>query len=280
MGIDIHALQLLQYNKETNGALGKTLTLGRQAVLLGSKRARKWAGTGQGAWCEDLLMQHFAASEVDSIDNSAYEGAKIIFDYNYAIPQELCNQYDSVLDFGCSEHIFDVTQVFRNTSGLCKEGGRILHILPADNFCGHGFYQFVPEFFFSIYSKDNGFVETEIYLSELLNHHEWYRVQNPQPGQRINIRSSSEILIIVSTRKVSKRNIAAQQSDYTHTWNQNRSSQILPHRPGKLMNMKELLSFSPFLMKRLVWVNNLFAVQGSKKLGSHPGLARFTPPKI
>lgn len=45
MGIDIHSLQLLQYNKQKNKKLGKTLTLGRYAVLVGSKLANKWVGT-------------------------------------------------------------------------------------------------------------------------------------------------------------------------------------------------------------------------------------------
>lgn len=89
MGIDIHSLQLLQYNKQKNKKLGKTLTLGRYAVLVGSKLANKWVGTDQGAWCEDLLIQHFAAQQVDSIDNSDYEDASIIYDYNHPIPEEL-----------------------------------------------------------------------------------------------------------------------------------------------------------------------------------------------
>ena len=165
MGIDIHALQLLKHNQKNNGNLGKTITLGRLSVLLGPKLAKKWAGTDQGAWCEDLLMKHFGATEVDSIDNSDYEGAKIVFDYNQPVPKELHQQYDTVIDFGCSEHIFDVAQVFKNTADMCKIGGRILHILPADNFCGHGFYQFTPEFFFSIYSEENGFSNTDIFIS-------------------------------------------------------------------------------------------------------------------
>ena len=70
MGIDIHALQLLKHNQKNNGNLGKTITLGRLSVLLGPKLAKKWAGTDQGAWCEDLLMKHFGATEVDSIDKA------------------------------------------------------------------------------------------------------------------------------------------------------------------------------------------------------------------
>lgn len=204
MGIDIHALQLLKHNQKNKGNLGKTITLGRLSVLLGPKLAKKWAGTDQGAWCEDLLMKHFGATEVDSIDNSDYEGAKIIFDYNQPVPKELHQQYDTVIDFGCSEHIFDVAQVFKNTTDICKIGGRILHILPADNFCGHGFYQFTPEFFLSIYSNKNGYKDTEIFLSDLYNYKEWHKVNKPESGERINIKTRNETYIIVITKKIQR----------------------------------------------------------------------------
>ena len=106
MGIDIHALQLLKHNQKTNGKLGRAITLGRLSVLLGPKLAKKWVGTDQGAWCEDLLMKHFGATEVVSIDNSDYEGAKIIFDYNQPVPKELHQQYDTLIYFFYSLLIF------------------------------------------------------------------------------------------------------------------------------------------------------------------------------
>lgn len=180
MGIDIHSLQLLKKNKQENGDLGKTVMLGRLSVLLGPKLAKKWVGTDQGAWCEELLIKHFNATEVHSIDNSGYEGASIIYDYNKPIPESLKMQYKTLLDFGCSEHIFDVAQSFRNTADLCKVGGNILHILPANGFCGHGFYQFTPEFFFAVYSEENGFENTQIFISELFDHKKWYAVNKPK----------------------------------------------------------------------------------------------------
>ncbi len=274
MGIDIHALQLLKHNQKNNGNLGKTITLGRLSVLLGPKLAKKWAGTDQGAWCEDLLMKHFGATEVDSIDNSDYEGAKIVFDYNQPVPKELHQQYDTVIDFGCSEHIFNVAQVFKNTADMCKIGGRILHILPADNFCGHGFYQFTPEFFFSIYSEENGYGETEIFLSDLYNYKEWYKASKPKSGERINIKTRNETYIIVVAEKISGVVLKAQQSDYQHVWDKSQSTQAKPHKPGRLMALQEFFQFSPSAVKIIVAVNNLLATNGSKKLCSNRHLSK------
>ena len=280
MGIDIHALQLLKHNQKTNGKLGRTITLGRLSVLLGPKLAKKWVGTDQGAWCEDLLMRHFGATEVDSIDNSHYEGAKIIFDYNQPVPKELHQQYDTVIDFGCSEHIFNVAQVFKNTADICKIGGRILHILPADNFCGHGFYQFTPEFFLSIYSNKNGYRDTEIFLSDLYNYKEWHKVSKPEGGERINIKTRNETYILVITKKNSEVALKAQQSDYQHIWNESQSAQAKPHKPGRLMALQEFFKFSPSAIKTIVAISNFFSTNGPKKLCSNRHLSKHKPDEI
>ncbi len=281
MGIDIHALQLLQYNKQKSTNLGKTLTLGRQAVLVGPKLAKRWVGTDQGAWCEELLEHHFNAKHVDSIDNSDYEDANIIYDYNNPIPDALKDQYDTVLDFGCSEHIFNVAQAFKNTIDVCKLGGTILHILPANGFCGHGFYQYSAEFFFSLYSQENGFEETEVFISDLYEPRKWYAVKKPSNGQRINIRTKNETYIIVRTRKVSHQNIFLQQSDYTYLWNENKNKIAQPYKVGKITQVQELFSFSPLVVKLFMrLIASFLAKDGSKILKKHKNLKRIKPPGV
>lgn len=281
MGIDVHALQLLQYNKQKNESLGRTLTLGRQAVLVGPKLAQKWAGTDQGAWCEDLLIKHFNASKVDSIDHSNYEDASIIYDYNRPIPEDFKNQYDTVLDFGCSEHIFDVAQAFQNTIDVCKLGGTILHILPADGFCGHGFYQFSAEFFFSLYSEENGFEQTEVYFSDIYEPRKWYAVTKPNNGKRINIRTKNETYIIVRTKKKYLKNIFLQQSDYTYLWNEQKTKTAQPYKVGKITKTVEILNFSPLAVKLFMRiVAHITLLDGTKSLKRCKNLKLFIPPQI
>lgn len=281
MGVDVHALQLLQYNKQRNSSLGKTLTLGRQAVLVGPKLAKKWVGTDQGAWCEELLKNHFNATDVDSIDNSDYEDASIIYDYNNPIPDVLKEQYDTVIDFGCSEHIFNVAQAFKNTIDVCKLEGIILHVLPADGFSGHGFYQYSAEFFFSLYSKENGFEETEIFISDLYNPQKWYAVKKPSNGERINIRTRSETYIIVRTKKITNKNIFIQQSDYTYVWNKNKNKNAQPYKVGKITKILELISFSPLCVKLFMHLMTFTTKQNNaKKIGKHPNCKLVIPPKV
>ena len=40
---------------------------------------------------------------------------------------------------------------------MVKLGGHFIGVYPIDNFCGHGFYQFLPELFFRCFSQENGF---------------------------------------------------------------------------------------------------------------------------
>src|SRR6516162_6511281 len=50
------------------------------------------------------------------------------------------------------------------------------------NYCGHGFWQFSPELFFSLYSEKNGYSDTRIFLVSLDDWDTWYgwRLQRPQ----------------------------------------------------------------------------------------------------
>src|ERR1035441_3166291 len=98
---------------------------------------------------------------------------------------------------------------------MCASGGQILHVLPANNFCGHGFWQFSPELFFSMYSEVNGYRGTQVFIADLSNEYCWYEVRRPHNGERANVTSSTPLYNLVRTQKTSffsHENI--QQSDY------------------------------------------------------------------
>lgn len=170
-----------------------------------------------GPYCEPLLVDQFGADLVHSYDNSDYERATHIADLSHALTPT--NIYDTVIDAGCLEHVYDAPQALRNVSGLTKVGGQILHILPANGFCGHGFWQFSPELFFTLYSEENGYADTEVFLAELADEACWYRVKKPAHGKRAEVLTRGEAYALVRTRRV--RATAApvvQQSDYVHAW--------------------------------------------------------------
>lgn len=223
MGIDVHAVNFLKKVNERQ-SLGNTITLGRQGIHFSRQMAMSLVNAGSDyvvePYCEGFLCKFLGASSVESIDNSSYESATHIHDMNRPLPDALVGRYDTVFDGGCLEHIFDVVQAFRNCSMLCRPGGQIVHILPSNNFCGHGFWQFSPELFFSLYSVENGYRDTEVYLAGVADYGNWYKVVAPTGGKRVNVFTSSELYVMVRTVVANQTfsHAKVQQSDYVYQW--------------------------------------------------------------
>ena len=277
MGMDSHSLHFLRYARAQYGALGKVITLGRIGNFLGPRASQKWVDSAdtENRFCEAMLKQHFGATIVDSIDNSAYEGATIISDMNQSIATQLIGQYDCVLDFGCTEHIFDVAQCFRNVMALCKPGGVILHCVPTNGFCGHGFYQFSPELFFTLYSESNGFEQTQVYVAELDDTNHWYRVSPPVNGARINLWSPGQMHVFAITRKKVIREISMQQSDYMYEWKNASPDAPALNRHGRSAKIKELCSRVRLIARCRTALDARFSPHGPKKPHQHPALTRI-----
>jgi len=207
MGMDVSVINFIKIFKP----FGETLTLGRQEILTREPMQTK----NYGKYCEQMLLDHFGSTCVDSIDNSNYEGATIVTDMN--LPWKSSKLYDTVMDLGTMEHIFNVPQVLDNIKKACKNGGQIIHILPANNFCGHGFYQFSPELFYSYYTEENGFIKTEVYIENLRTKTRHY-IKPPINGHRATFESKDELYVMVRTIKNSEKQSQIQQSDYNFIW--------------------------------------------------------------
>jgi Methyltransferase domain len=239
MGIDIHALNFLKFASRKQG-FGRVATIGRQEILVPIdklKSALNLKGYKYGPYCEELLIGHFAATVVESFDISDYEHATYIADMNK--PLAVQNRYDTVIDSGSLEHIYNIPQALRNVSELCSAGGQILHVVPTNNFCGHGFWQVSPGLFFALYSEANGYKETEVFLADLGNEHFWYQVREPRDGERANVVSCTLLYALVRTRRTKVfSHDDVQQSDYIFAWRRNQISS------SKISKFKELVKQS------------------------------------
>jgi hypothetical protein len=107
-----------------------------------------------------------------------------------------------------------------NCSLACKPGGQVLHVLPANNFCGHGFFQFSPELFFSLYSHRNGYHDVEVFMADVTNLNVWYQVIQPSNGERVTVESSSALYVLVRAVRTGREfsHAQVQQSDYVSQW--------------------------------------------------------------
>jgi SAM-dependent methyltransferase len=277
MGIDHHGLNFLRYARAKK-PFGDTITLGRQNVLVLKPvlEALLGAGCEEQPYCERLLSQCFGATLVESVDKSAYEQATHVHDFNEPLPAGLHQKYDTVLDMGTLEHVYDAPQAFRNCSQLCKRGGQILHVLPANNFCGHGLWQFSPELFFSLYCERNGYSDTEVFIADLRNTAKWYRVKEPTAGERINVWSSTPLYVLVRT-VVSKADFShteVQQLHYVHEWE--KSAAPLIRTTGASRRLKEWLKSMPLVYRWLVGGYDFYRRSRTKARtgvdGRNPGL--------
>jgi hypothetical protein len=84
-----------------------------------------------------------------------------------SLPLDLSKQIDHLKDFdivsnyGTSEHIFYQYMVFKNVHSFVKEGGVMVHFLPATPFWRkHGFYTYSDTYFKELAEKNNYNVQT------------------------------------------------------------------------------------------------------------------------
>jgi SAM-dependent methyltransferase len=230
VGIGYHGLQFLRF-AAGQARVGRVATIGRQELGLGKQEVCSLIDVGpeykHEQYCESLLLQHFGAACVESWDYSNYEGANHIADMNKPLNDRL-STYDTVIDAGSLEHVYNAPQALQNVSELCRDGGQILHMLPGNNFCGHGFWQFSPELFFSLYCESNGYSETRVFLASEYRTDVWYEVVKPGHGQRANVISFTPTFVLCRTVKTRKScHDSVQQSDYIHVWQQDEKTQLL-----------------------------------------------------
>ncbi len=100
---------------------------------------------------------------VSAMDISGYEGADILHDLNEPVGRELYDRFDVIFDGGTLEHLFDIKTALSNISVMAKKGCRIIHSVPAANWCDHGFYSFSPTMFLDYYTA-NHFIVNTIYI--------------------------------------------------------------------------------------------------------------------
>jgi SAM-dependent methyltransferase len=224
MALDIHVLNLMRYALKHGGSFKRTATIGRQWLFYWEQWPDAWRFRGpENRFCENVIKRDFGAEIVDSFDNSDYEQCTHVVDMGAPLPTTFV-PYDTVIDGGCLEHIFNAPQALKNVTALTKPGGQILHILPTDNNCGHGFWQFSPELFFSLYSEKNGYRDTKVFIADFMfeNIDSWFEAARPRDGHRVEWsarRTSNPVYALVRTVRgetVSQDHVY--QSDYVRQW--------------------------------------------------------------
>jgi hypothetical protein len=236
VGLDVNGTRFLLYAKTQGVCFAKTAMIGRQQLNLDAKSLRNNL-TDFGYFLKEdevrrLLrerngyaepfLEMLGATAISSFDASDYENATNIHDLNLPIDESLKNRFTVVLDGGTLEHIFNFPVAIKSCMEMVEVGGHFLGMTPANNFCGHGLYQFSPELFFRIFSAKNAFKLVRMVLYEESPRAKWFDVTDPEAvKQRMTLVNTRPTYLLIIAEKVESAPIFAtkpQQSDYAALW--------------------------------------------------------------
>jgi hypothetical protein len=267
MGVTFNAVKMLFWAKNLGVSFEKTLALGHQGFDCSPNRFRRAVRDfGLRGTREEIdrcfqrppmrplfaneLFRFLGAREIVSVDRSDFEGASFLHDLNEPFPESHRERYSLVFDGGTLEHIFDYPAALRHCLELVRLGGHFLTTdSPANNLMGHGFYQISPEFFFRVFSADNGFALRKIiiYDTSKIDAPFFQVIDAAVTGSRTNLISSHSLNLAVLAQRVALTPILArppQQSDYVAVWEKFRRSQASPAPafPGLLGRIRVALN--------------------------------------
>ena len=242
MGIPTIHAKILFYSKTLGVSFDNTLMLGRQNLYTSKKDvmayARKFFDSDliadkdfEESEYSEPLFKNLGAGLIDSMDNSTYEGATIIHDLNLPVGDQLKDKYNAIVDGGTLEHIFNFPIGVKNCMEMLQVGGHFISFVPANNECGHGFYQFSPELFYRVFCQENGF---EVKLMAMHGGDgtsrttDIFLVKDPdEMNNRVELLSNNPVTIIVVAKKIEESKVfelSPQQSDYSNTWTAHENS--------------------------------------------------------
>lgn len=237
MGFDVNGTRFLLAAKASGVCFKRAAMIGRQKMHLLPQDLKllmdKYGNPRKYAEIEEILNQdeRFAepflrslgAEVISSFDASSYEGATYIHDMNNPISDDHKARYSVVIDGGSLEHIFNFPIAIKNCMEMVETGGYYLGITPANNFMGHGFYQFSPELYFRIFSPDNGFIAERVLIFEDSPNAQWVLLTDPDVlGKRVEMVNSKPAYLLIQAKKTNEIDIfrnSPQQSDYSAKWN-------------------------------------------------------------
>ena len=279
MALDFKGAALVAFARQQGMPMKSVLTLGRLDSMLTEDWLRKLSKT-YGADLSGLdqkrephaeaFFRRLGAERVESLDHSAYQGCSVVHDLNEPLSRDQAREgYDLVYDGGTLEHVFHFPNAIANCMSLVKTGGHFMCSSPANQWLGHGFYQFSPELYFRVLSPENGFEIVRVFLAEFSDRDgKIHRVIDPaESGVRTLLDAPNEMLLLVWARKIadiSPYRAWPMQSDYTARWQANDETVASAQTAAKksiVAHIRRLVGkFVPERVKmRLTWKKHLAA---------------------
>lgn len=247
MGLDTETARFLLSSRRDGASFRRCVTLGRQNYFLGNRETEhllreygldpsEFPGLFEQDYSRFRYSENFWAvlgtEELVTLDASDYEGATWVHDLNRPIPETWHRRFDAVCDLGTLEHVFHLPVALKNCMEMVDLGGDLFLQTPANNFFGHGFYQFSPELFHRVLGEANGYRLERMVAVEYGPRRRWYEVADPDRIRaRVALINRYPVMLFVRARRTSITTILRndpQQSDCAAQW----SNQATPAQSG------------------------------------------------
>ena len=251
MGLIFSHAAFLVKAKQNGTSFDDILTIGRQTLYVTVNQCQELANRcghtinasiiGREQYAEGFFHAMLDAKNVQSLDYSAYEECNIVHDMNQTVAPSLHEKFDAIIDGGTLEHVFNFPVAISNCMKMVRKNGSIFIFTTANNFLGHGFYQFSPELFFRIFSPENGFEIRNMVLEqhrfpgvELSSKTKMFTVADPAAlGERVGLVSNSPIMLLVHAVRTEVKEPFGKfpiQSDYASRYEGGNPSKAGPAR--------------------------------------------------
>jgi SAM-dependent methyltransferase len=269
MGIHIETARFLLARRREKASFERCITLGRQHYIVSNAETRgvlKDFGLSPEQFpnlfpkeypaYSEPFWQMLGAKTLHTIDASNFEGASHVHDMNQPVPDSWKATYDVVCDCGTLEHVFNFPVAIRNAMEMVKCGGYLFTATPANNYLGHGFYQFSPELFYRVLSPKNGFKVEHCVAVEYGPRRRWFAVTDPEEARaRVTLVNAAPVILFVWAKRVEIKPLfteTPQQSDYAAAWSAAKASGPASSTIQPLQRVKNfILATTPRLARTL-----------------------------
>jgi hypothetical protein len=266
MGITKNCVKFLTYAKSLGVNFDNTLMLGRQQLFVSADEINRIqhqfgfaAGFSADPKFAEPLFQLLGSTKTDSLDYSDFEQATIIHNLNQPLSEKFHGRYTTVFDGGTLEHVFNFPVALKCCMDALAVGGHFLAITPANNQCGHGFYQFSPELFHSVFSGANGFRTKLVAIAveqPATGINDWFEVSNPREiKKRVMLSNEFPTYLMVIAEKISNPPdvfVEPFQSDYQYIWEVFDSMQYDKPRLNEGRTVQLYRKWVPASIKRII----------------------------
>ena len=222
----------------------------------------EWKDSIRGRKASDIGFFHLLGiHSVQALDVSSFEGAEVVCDLNQPIGDQLVNGFDTVVDAGTLEHVFDIRTALMNVNRMLKPSGRILHIGPCNNYANHGFYQFGPTLYLDYY-RVNHYRDIRVFVAEetssAYEHSAWNLFEIQPHRQPVVMESRRRLLVIGHAEKQSDSTVdkIPVQSYYRTMWDagdSDRESSAPAESPSAAQRIKYLVPLKIRHFVRTCW---------------------------